>query len=130
MIGWGARNHLNLLFNAPRLELSLWWRGLTATYSERHCVRRRQRQLLRYVGVAATLSLALELKVGQVSNPGEIEAEIDLLAQQSNVGLVVLPDICTSAQAQLNLIVARTAQHRIPTVYPIALFARADGLVS
>jgi hypothetical protein len=23
----GARNHLNLLFNAPRLELPLWWRG-------------------------------------------------------------------------------------------------------
>jgi hypothetical protein len=31
----GARNHLNLLFNAPRLELPLWWRGLTATYAER-----------------------------------------------------------------------------------------------
>jgi putative tryptophan/tyrosine transport system substrate-binding protein len=52
------------------------------------------------------------------------------LAQQSNAGLVVLPDILTSAQAQLNLIVARTAQHRIPAVYPIALFARAGGLVS
>jgi len=40
----GARNHLNLLFNAPRLELPLWWRGLTATYGRtRHCVRRRQR---------------------------------------------------------------------------------------
>ena len=30
----GARNHLNLLFNAPRLELPLWWRGLAATYAE------------------------------------------------------------------------------------------------
>jgi site-specific DNA recombinase len=29
----GARNHLNLLFNAPRLELPLWWRGLTAAYA-------------------------------------------------------------------------------------------------
>jgi putative ABC transport system substrate-binding protein len=79
---------------------------------------------------AAALSLAVQLKVAQVSNVGEIEAEIDHLAQQSNAGLVVLPDIFTSTQAQLNLIVARTAQHRIPTVYPVAWFARAGGLVS
>ena len=79
---------------------------------------------------AAALTLALKLKVVQVSNTGEIEAEIDQLAQQSNAGLVVLPDIFTAAQTQLNLIVARTSQHRIPAVYPIAFFARAGGLVS
>jgi putative tryptophan/tyrosine transport system substrate-binding protein len=79
---------------------------------------------------AAALSLSLKLNVLQVSNAGEIEAEIDHLAQQSNAGLVILPDIFTSAQAQLKLIVARTAQHRIPTVYAFALFARAGGLVS
>src|SRR6476620_1390714 len=40
---------------------------------------------------AAAPSLALNLKPAQVSNAGEIEAEIDQLAQQSNAGLVVLP---------------------------------------
>jgi putative tryptophan/tyrosine transport system substrate-binding protein len=79
---------------------------------------------------AAAPSLALKLKVVQVSNAGEIEAEIDQLAQQSNAGLVILPDMFTLAQAQREMIVARTAQHRIPAVYPIALWARTGGLVS
>jgi putative tryptophan/tyrosine transport system substrate-binding protein len=79
---------------------------------------------------AAAPSLGLTLKVVQVSNAGEIEAEIDQLAQQSNAGLVILPDIFTVAQAQREMIVARTAQHRVPAVYPIALWARTGGLVS
>jgi putative ABC transport system substrate-binding protein len=79
---------------------------------------------------AAAPSLALKLKVVQVSNAGEIEAEIDQLAQQSNAGLVVLPDIFTSAQSQSDLIIVRTAQRRIPAVYPYAFLPRAGGLVS
>jgi putative tryptophan/tyrosine transport system substrate-binding protein len=79
---------------------------------------------------AVAPSLALKLKVVQVSNAGEIEAEIDQLAQQSNAGLVVLPDIFTSAQSQSGLIIVRTAQRRIPAVYPSAFFPRAGGLVS
>ena len=51
-------------------------------------------------------------------NADEIEREIDELTRQSNAGLVVLPDIFTAAQALRDLIVARTAQHRIPAVYP------------
>ena len=79
---------------------------------------------------AAAPSLALKLKVVQVSNAGEIEAEIDQLAQQSNAGLVILPDTFTHAQVQSEMIVARTAQRRIPVVYPFASWARAGGLVS
>jgi putative tryptophan/tyrosine transport system substrate-binding protein len=73
---------------------------------------------------------ALKLKAAQVSNASEIEAEIDQLAQHSNAGLVVLPDIFTVAQVQRELIIARTAQHRIPAVYPLAFWARGGGLVS
>jgi putative tryptophan/tyrosine transport system substrate-binding protein len=69
---------------------------------------------------AAAPSLALTLKAVQVSNAGEIEAEIAHLAQQSNAGLVILPDIFTSAQPQREMIIALTAQHRIPAVYPVA----------
>ena len=78
---------------------------------------------------AAAPSLALTLKAVQVSNAGEIEAEIDQLAQQSNAGLVILPDIFV-AQAQREMIIARTAQRRIPAVYPTAFWVRAGGLVS
>ena len=79
---------------------------------------------------AAAPSLALKLKAVQVSNAGEIEAEIDQLAQQSNVGLVILPDIFTAAQAQREMIIALTARRRIPAIYPSAFWARAGGLVS
>ena len=79
---------------------------------------------------AAAPSLALTLKAVQVSNAGEIEAEIAHLAQQSNVGLVILPDFFTAAQPQREMIIALTARHRIPAVYPVAFFARAGGLVS
>lgn len=77
---------------------------------------------------AAAPSLALKLKAVQVSTAGEIEAEIDQLAQQSNSGLVILPDVFTATHR--DLIVARTAQHRIPAVYPLAFWARAGGLIS
>jgi putative ABC transport system substrate-binding protein len=77
---------------------------------------------------AAGPSFALKLKAVQVSTAGEIEAEIYQLAQQSNTGLVILPDIFTEALARM--IITLTAQHRIPAVYPLALWARAGGLVS
>ena len=66
----------------------------------------------------------------QVSNAGEIEAEIAQLAQQSNVGLVILPDFFTASQPQREMIIALTARHRIPAVYAGGVFARAGGLVS
>jgi len=77
---------------------------------------------------AVAPSLALKLKIVQVSNAGEIEAEIDQLAQQSNASLVILPDNFMGAQRKM--IAARTAARRIPAVYPAAVFARAGGLVS
>jgi putative ABC transport system substrate-binding protein len=79
---------------------------------------------------AAAPSIALELKALQVSNAGEIEAGIAHLAQQSNVGLVVIPDLFTSAQPQNDMIITLTARHRIPAVYYDARFVRAGGLVS
>ena len=42
---------------------------------------------------AAAPSFALTVKAMQVSNAGEIEAGIDALAQQTNAGLIVLPDV-------------------------------------
>jgi putative ABC transport system substrate-binding protein len=77
---------------------------------------------------AAGPSFAVKLKAVRVSTAGEIEAEIDQLGQQSNTGLVILPDIFTEALARM--IITLTAQHRIPAVYPLALWARAGGLVS
>ena len=79
---------------------------------------------------AAAPSLGLTLKAVQVSNAGEIEVEIAHLAQQSNVGLVLIPDVFTAAQAQREMIIALTARCRIPAIYPSASWPRAAGLVS
>jgi putative tryptophan/tyrosine transport system substrate-binding protein len=78
---------------------------------------------------AAAPSLALELKAMQVSDAGEIEAEITHLSQRSNVGLVLIPDVFTSAQAQREMIIALTARHRIPAVYTSALWVKNGGLI-
>ena len=79
---------------------------------------------------AAAPSIALKLRIVQVSNAGEIEAEIDQLAQQSNAGLVFLPDNFLGVQALREMIVARTAQRRIPTGLSYCNFTKAGGLVS
>jgi putative tryptophan/tyrosine transport system substrate-binding protein len=78
---------------------------------------------------AAAPSLALTLKAVQISNAGEIEAEIAHLAQQSNVGLVLLPDVFTATKKQREMIIALTARHRIPAVYPSAIWVKTGGLV-
>jgi putative ABC transport system substrate-binding protein len=78
---------------------------------------------------AAAPSLAFELQAAQVSNAGEIEAEIAHLAQQSNVGLVLLPDVFTATKKQREMIIALTARHRIPAVYPSAIWVKTGGLV-
>ena len=79
---------------------------------------------------AAAPSLGFELKPAKVSNADEIETEINQLAQQSNAGLVILPDVFTAAPPRRKLIVLRTAQRRIPAVYPLAFWAREGGLIS
>jgi putative ABC transport system substrate-binding protein len=79
---------------------------------------------------AAAPSFALKLKVMHVSNASEIEAGIGQLTQQPNSGLVFLPDLFTATQPQRDLIVAWTAQYRIPAVYAGGFFAGAGGLVS
>jgi putative ABC transport system substrate-binding protein len=57
-----------------------------------------------------------------------IERAIDALAQKSNGGLLVLPDVSTLNHR--DLIIARTAQRRLPAVYPFRFFAVNGGLVS
>jgi putative tryptophan/tyrosine transport system substrate-binding protein len=58
----------------------------------------------------------------------EIERAIDSLAQESNAGLLVLPDVSTLSYR--DLIIARATQHRLPAVYPFRFFAVRGGLVS
>ena len=75
-----------------------------------------------------TPPLALEVTRVPVHNAAEIERAIDALAQEQNGGLLVLPDTFTIVHRKS--IVALTAQHRVPAVYPYRFFVTGGGLPS
>lgn len=75
-----------------------------------------------------TPPLALEVTRVPVHNAAEIERAIDALAEEQNGGLLVLPDTFTIVHRKS--IVALTAQHRVPAVYPYRFFVTGGGLPS
>jgi len=77
---------------------------------------------------AAAPSFAIELTDVPFQDAAGIERAIDAFAQKSNGGLLVLPDVSTLYHR--DLIIARTAQRRLPAVYPFRFFAIGGGLVS
>ena len=73
-------------------------------------------------------SLAIELVPSPVANAAEIEHTTESFARQPNSGLVLPPDATTSVHR--DLIIALSAQHRLPAVYALRLFVAAGGLMS
>jgi putative ABC transport system substrate-binding protein len=58
----------------------------------------------------------------------EIESALATFAAGPRGGLIVAPNVVTFANS--DLIVALTARHRVPTIYPFAFYAKAGGLIS
>jgi putative tryptophan/tyrosine transport system substrate-binding protein len=79
---------------------------------------------------AAAPALAVTVSAAHVSNAEEIEAAVADVARVAGGGLVIIPDIFTTVQAQRDLIIALAARHRIPAVYFLATSVAAGGLVS
>jgi putative ABC transport system substrate-binding protein len=79
-------------------------------------------------GLAAGRSLAIELVPAPVENAADIERFIESFASTSNGGLVLPPDITTITHR--DLILALSAKHKLPAVYPFRLFVAAGGLMS
>jgi putative ABC transport system substrate-binding protein len=78
---------------------------------------------------AAAPSLAVEIVPAPVANvAADIERAITSFAASPNGGLLVLPDPTTGGHR--DLIVALTARHRLPAVYPFRLFVAAGGLMA
>jgi putative ABC transport system substrate-binding protein len=73
-------------------------------------------------------SLGMDLTIIDVRNPGEIEQGISAFARAPNGGLIVLSS--AAAAAHRKLIVALTARHRLPAIFPYRFFAAAGGLLS
>jgi putative tryptophan/tyrosine transport system substrate-binding protein len=71
---------------------------------------------------------ALNWMAGSVRNTDEIETIGGALGRHGATGLLVMPDIFTTAHR--NQIIALAARHRLPAVYPYRYFATDGGLMS
>jgi putative ABC transport system substrate-binding protein len=69
-----------------------------------------------------------ELIISPVHDPADIDAVFATMAQDSNGGVLVMPN--TFMNAHRDRIVAQAAQHRVPTIYAVAEFVTAGGLLS
>jgi putative ABC transport system substrate-binding protein len=64
----------------------------------------------------------------EVRTPADIEKAMAELAQQSNAGLIVMPDNFTTVHR--DLIISLATRWKIPAIYPYRYFAEAGGLIS
>jgi putative ABC transport system substrate-binding protein len=77
---------------------------------------------------AAAPSFGVQLARADVRSAADIERTITDFVQQPNGALVVLPSAMTILHR--DLIIALTARHRLPTVYPYRFFASSGGFIS
>jgi putative tryptophan/tyrosine transport system substrate-binding protein len=77
---------------------------------------------------AASLSLSIVPIRVAVKSSGEIADGIAALAQGSDAGLIVMPDIFMTNNR--DFIIAAAAQYRLPAIYPYQFFVQNGGLIS
>jgi putative ABC transport system substrate-binding protein len=65
-----------------------------------------------------------------VRRADDIEEVITGLSGKPGGGLVVMPDTFTSTLSVYNMIIALTARHRVPAIYPYRYMAASGGLLS
>ena len=76
----------------------------------------------------AAQSLSVDFKQAGAHDGAGIESAVERLAREPNGGVLVMPDAFTNAHREL--IVALTARHRLPAIYPFRSFTTAGGLIS
>jgi putative tryptophan/tyrosine transport system substrate-binding protein len=69
-----------------------------------------------------------ELIVSAIHDPAGIDEVFAMMARGSSGGVLVMPNTFTVAHRER--IVAQADRHRVPTIYPLAEFVRAGGLLS
>ena len=83
--------------------------------------------LLREIELGAH-SFGVRVSTTSTLDAAEMERDIEMFAQDTNGGLIVLPDSTTSNLR--GLLVALAAHHRLPTIYPFRYFAMDGGMMS
>jgi putative ABC transport system substrate-binding protein len=76
----------------------------------------------------AASSFAVEAIPTPVHDTSELERAVTAFAAEPSAGLIVMPDVFTTVHR--DLIISLVARHRLPTLYPLRLFAVNGGLVS
>jgi putative ABC transport system substrate-binding protein len=76
---------------------------------------------------SAARALGLELLVGPLNEPVDIDNVFSTMAQNPGSGSIVMPNVFTIAHAER--IVTQAARFRIPTVYPHIRSVKAGGLL-
>ena len=82
---------------------------------------------LRVIQAAAPV-IGVTLVVSPVANTDEIDRAITAFAREPNGSLLPLPDTFMSTYREQ--IIALTARHRLPAIYPFRYFATSGGLMS
>ncbi len=77
---------------------------------------------------AAAERMKTALRINPVRDAGAMEYVIEAAAREAGSALLVLPDSFMFAQREK--LVALTAQHRMPALYPIHPFATEGGLIT
>src|SRR6266478_6024836 len=77
---------------------------------------------------AAAPSLTVTFKRAAARDAAGIESALADLAREPNGGVLVMPDAFTLAHREL--IVTLAARHRLPAIYPFAVFTKNGGLLS
>jgi len=77
---------------------------------------------------AVALSSSVQATLSPVHNSGEMENVITALAREPGSGLIILPS--APITANIKLLIALTAQYRIPAIYPFGSYAKQGGLVA
>jgi len=73
-------------------------------------------------------SLGVEITPINMHDAGEVERDVTAFAHNSNGGLIVTGS--GFAIVHRKQIIALAARYRLPAIYPLAMFARAGGLIS
>ena len=73
-------------------------------------------------------SVGVQVISGAVHNAAEIKSVIDNFSNDSNGGLIVLPDPLTTINQERITMLA--LKHHLPSIYQLRLFAMAGGLMS
>jgi ABC-type uncharacterized transport system substrate-binding protein len=77
---------------------------------------------------AAASTLKVKATMALVHDDDEIEAAFAALAREPGAGVILLPDIFTTAHHQL--VIALAARYRVPSVYSYRFMVERGGLIS